>query len=78
MNKQRREKIRCAIQQLNNVYDIIDRCKDAEEDSLSNIEGTPLENTSRYEDLENSCEYLSDALESIDGAREKLQEAMYP
>ncbi len=78
MNKERRGKIRDAVTLLDNAFDIIDSCKEAEEDSLYNIEGTPLENTSRYEDLEKSCEYLEDALESIEEAKDKLQEAMYP
>lgn len=51
------EKVYPAPQKLfANMYDITD----AKVDSLPNIEGTPLENKPRYEDLENSCEYLSD------------------
>lgn len=78
MNKTRREKIRKAIEFLESAYSIVDTCKDSEEDSLSNLEGTSLENTERYEKIEQSCEYLSDAVDDIERAKDNLCNAMYP
>ena len=78
MNKQKRERIRSAIGLLDRVFEIIDECKDAEEESLMNLEGTSLENTERYESIEKSCDYLNEAIETIEQAKEQLEEAMNP
>lgn len=78
MNKTRREKIRKAIEFLESAYSIVDTCRDSEEDSLSNLEGTSLENTERYGNIEKSCEYLNDAADEIEMAKDNLHNAMYP
>ena len=76
MNKKRRECIRYAAKLLQEAGGIVDKCRDEESDSMYNLEGTPLENTDRYSQIEESCDYLDGAYEDIESAREKLFNAL--
>lgn len=76
MNKKRRENLRFAASLLERAGEIVDKCKDEESDCMSNLEGTALENTERYETMETSCEYLDAAFEDIESARDNLLSAM--
>lgn len=78
MNKKRRQEIVSAIELINEASAIIDCCKDNEEDALYNLEGTSLECTERYENIESSCKYLCRALDKLESTKDELQSAMYP
>lgn len=76
MNKKRRERIRYAAGLLEQASSIVDNCRDEENDAMSNLEGTSLENTDRYSEMEEACDYLDDAFDEIESARDKLFSAI--
>ena len=76
MNKQSRRDLRLAISLLEKAGEISIMCRDKEMDSLSNLEGTSLEYTERYEKMEEASDYLDRASDSIDEAIEFLSNAI--
>ncbi len=78
MNNRRRQKIMNAILFLDKATFIIEECKDEEEESKCNLEGTSLECTEKYEKIESSYEYISDAINKLESVKEWLGLAMYP
>ena len=78
MNKGRREDLKLAIDLIDRVITIINKCKNDEEDAMCNLEGTSLEYTERYEKMESSCDYIDSALDSLESAKDDIQLAMYP
>lgn len=78
MNKRRRQNISNAVGLLQKAYDIVDRCRDEEEDAKANLEGTSLEYTGKFEMMESSHQYLENAAEKIEDAIDELSSAMYP
>lgn len=76
MNKQNRGNLKKAIDYLAMACDISNDCLDYERDALSNMEGTSLEYTERYSDIEESCDYLDEAIEHIESAMDSLHSAI--
>lgn len=72
MNKKIRERVKTAIDYLQKASEISEGCRDHEYDAMTNIEGTSLENTSRYEAIEKSCSYLEEAIDDIESAIDNL------
>lgn len=77
MNKKRREQIRYASSLLEKAGGIIETCGDEESDSLSNLEGTSLEYTDRYSQMEEAVDNLQDAYNKIGEANELLMNSIY-
>lgn len=76
MNKKIRERVKIAINYLQIASEISEDCRDHEYDAMTNIEGTSLENTSRYEAIESSCNYLEEAIEDIESAIDNLSSSI--
>jgi ABC-type transporter Mla subunit MlaD len=76
MNKKRRERIRYASALLEEAGGIIEACSDEESDSLSNLEGTSLEYTDRYNQIEEAVDNLQDAFDKIGEANELLMNSI--
>lgn len=60
---------------LSSAAAIIERARDQEEDCIDNIPES-LQDTERYEQMENAASNLSEALEHIESAIELLGEAV--
>lgn len=78
MNKKSRESISNIIKVLETVNDGISNLKNMEETSLSNLCGTSFEDSDKYCSIEQSSEYLGDAIDNIQEAIDNLNDAMYP
>lgn len=76
MNKKSRESVKNIITVLETVSHGVENLKDREDDSMSNLEGTSLEETEMYESIEKSSEYLGDALSDIESAIDNLKDAI--
>lgn len=74
MNKKRRQRVRHAARLLDEARGIIDECKDEEYDSMSNLEGTALENTDRYQQMEEAYDLLDDVYSDLESVYDKLME----
>lgn len=72
MNKKNRTSIRYAINTLYSALSEIERCRDDEEDSMYNLSGTALENTEMYEKIEESYNYMEDAISDIESGIDQL------
>lgn len=77
MNEKRRKRIRAAIKLLNgsnpDLEDIKDELEDLlaeEEESMENMPES-LQDTDRYMTMEESCGYLQDAIDELDGIDEE-------
>lgn len=75
MNKQRRAKIRDAINYLDVAFDIIHDVTDGEGYAMDN---TPenLQDTERYYQMEEAMDYLSEAADYIASAKESAEAAL--
>lgn len=74
MNQARRKLLFYAAGNLNAASTLVSRAFDEEEDCLGNLPDS-LQNSERYERMENAIDALNDAMESIDAAIEKINEA---
>lgn len=75
MNNKRRKKLQGAISFLNNASRIIDSVRDEEDDSMSNMPEN-LQETERFEKMENAVDALGDALDDISSAISSIESAM--
>lgn len=75
MNNKRRQKLQGAISFLNNASRIIDSVRDEEDDSMSNMPEN-LQETERFEKMENAVDALGDALDDISSAISSIESAM--
>ena len=75
MNKNRRQSLRNAIKLLTDASTLIESVCDDEEDALSN---TPenLQNTERYENMENAVDCLNEASDKLDEVMECIEQAI--
>ena len=74
MNQARRGLLRKAAENLNAASVLVSRALDEEEDCLGNLPDS-LQDSERYEKMENAVDALNDASASIDTAIEKINEA---
>lgn len=75
MNKARRTKLRTAIDHLNLAHTIISDAKYDEQEGLDNLPEN-LQNSERYEAMENAVDNLDDAVSSIEDAKRSIDEAI--
>ena len=75
MNKARRIRLREVDKMLSESIRIIEHINDLEQDSIDN---TPenLQNTERYERMEDIVDQLNEAVDCIGQAKDNLQEAI--
>lgn len=75
MNDNRRNNIRDAISLLERANDILTNAQEEEQDCIENMPES-LQNTLRFEKMEEADGYLGDAISSIDDAIESANNAM--
>lgn len=75
MNKNRRASIRIALDYLEKAIDLIRIAKDEEEDALSNMPDN-LQNSEKYDAIENAIDNLEDAVVNIDEAKNCIYKAI--
>ena len=75
MNKQKRKSLKDAITHLNFAISVVTSVRDDEQWSLDNMPEN-LENSERYEKMDNAIDSLEDALERIESAKESIDEAI--
>ncbi len=75
MNKQRRTSLQEASRLFDRATEIISDARDDEQYCLDNLPEN-LQNSERYENMENAVDYLEDALDRIDEARSYICEAV--
>lgn len=75
MNNKRRQKLQGAISFLNNASRIIDSVRNEEDDSMSNMPEN-LQETERFEKMENAVDAMDDALDDISSAISSIESAM--
>lgn len=72
MSKSRQERLEEISAKFHEAYDLLDELVSETEDSVSNQEGTNLENTERFQRLQEASETLSQARGDIDSALSDL------
>lgn len=75
MNRQKREKLRIAMNNITIAVDIIERTKDDESDCLDNMPEN-LQSSERYAAMENAIDHLEDALSSLEDAKADVEAAI--
>lgn len=75
MNKGRRSSLKEATRLLDCAIDLISDARNEEQESLDNLPEN-LQNSDRYESMENAIDNLEDALEKIDEAKGSINEAI--
>jgi len=74
MNKAKRASLKEAIILLDRTIGIIQSVKEDEQDCLDNLPEN-LQNSERYENMENAVDSLEDAIDKIDEAKDNISEA---
>ena len=72
MKKSKQDRLSEISVKFHEVYDLLDELVSEVEDSVSNQEGTNLENTERFQRLQEASETLSQARDDIDSALSDL------
>lgn len=75
MNKQRRERLRGALNGLESIANILQHICDKEEDCMDNYPEN-LQGTDKYERMEDAVDHLNDAIDKLDEVKESIQAAM--
>ena len=75
MNEAKRKTLRDAIQLLGRVIAIVESVCDKEQDAVDNYPEN-LQDTDRYEAMENAVENLNDAAEKLEEARGYIEAAV--
>lgn len=75
MDNKRRSSLKEAIQLLSRVSTMVDAVCDKEQDCMDNYPEN-LQNTDRFERMEDAVENLNEALEKIDDAKDCIQAAI--
>ena len=74
MNKKRRERLQAAIDHLDQAVSIVEGVRDEESDCKDNMPEN-LQDSERYEAMENAVDALEDAITSINDANESIEQA---
>ena len=74
MNKKRRERLRAAIDHLDQAASIVESVRDEESDCKDNMPES-LQDSERYEAMENAVDALEDAITSINEANDSIEQA---
>ena len=75
MNNRKRDRLKTAIKMLEEASNIIDAVREEEEEALENLPEN-LQDSERYESMENNVERLQDAIESIEQLVESIGETL--
>ena len=75
MNKERRRQLKKTISHLDSVIDEVDFLYDEECESLDNYPEN-LQGCENYEKIEENCETISDAINSLQEAKDLLEELL--
>ena len=75
VNKKRREKLRAAISLLDRAEALVNEACDQESGALDNYPEN-LQESERFEKMEDAVDSLNDALESIGEARDRIEAAI--
>ena len=75
MNKQRRSTIKTAMLHIEKAVELIQDVKYEEQDALDNMPEN-LQNSERYEAMENAIDSLEDALDGIEDVKDCLDRAV--
>lgn len=75
MNKGGRASLKEATNLLDKAIGIIQFARDEEQECLDNLPEN-LQNSERYENMENAIDSLEDAIDKIDEAKENIEEAI--
>jgi len=74
INNKRRSSLKAASELLERAYTVITQAREDEEDAIDNMPDN-LQNSERYELMEETASLLSDAEECIDTAISKISDA---
>lgn len=74
MNDKRRARLRDALKALNDAHAIVDTVCDQEQDCMDNYPEN-LQDTEKYERMEDAVDNLDEAMEKIDEAAERIRSA---
>lgn len=74
MNKKRRDRLKTAMLYLEKASDIISEAFEQEQDCMDNMPES-LQDSERYEVMEQAADNMEDALSSIDDAIAKIENA---
>lgn len=75
MNNKRRDSLRNALRYLSQSLIIVESAVGQETDSIDNCPEN-LQNSDRYESMENAVDFLEEAVESLEVAKEKIEGAI--
>lgn len=75
MDNNRRGRLKDALKMLSGAASIVEIVCDKEQDCVDNYPEN-LQNTERFEHMEDVIEHLNDALERIDEAKENIESAI--
>lgn len=75
MNNARREALRRAGLFLDQAYAVVSSVLDQEQDALDNMPEN-LQDSERYQKMENAVESLENAIDQIDGAKDDIESAI--
>lgn len=73
MNKARRKELSRAAEMLREAYDIIDSCKDEEEDAYDNLPES-FQDGERGDEMQEYIDAMDEALDQIDEAANAIEE----
>lgn len=75
MNNKRRDSLKNALRYLDYSLKIVEGARDSEVDVMDNCPEN-LQNSDRFTAMEDAVDFLDDAVESMELAKEKIQEAV--
>mgnify|MGYP005759684285 FL=1 len=75
MNENRRGRLKDALKLLSGAASIVEAVCDKEQDCVDNYPEN-LQNTERFERMEDAIDHLNDALERIDDAKGNIESAI--
>lgn len=75
MNNRKRDRLKTAMKMLEEASNIIDAVREEEEEALENLPEN-LQDSERYESMENNVERLQDSIESIEQLVESIGETL--
>lgn len=76
MNDRRRKRLQQAMAALGTVNAAVSAAADEEQDCLDNLPEN-LQGSEQYEKMENAVSLLQEAVENLDAAFDRIQEALY-
>ena len=75
MNKARKNKLKAILNELETIYARIDDIRGLEEDAMMNVPAS-LQETDRYEEMEEAFDNLDNACSSLEDALDSIKEVI--